>query len=229
MIEKTTNRIKIKGIQDGLLITTNHQDWHTFQEELLLQITEREQFYQGARIAIEAGELIIHAAEMGQLRDRLSDKGVSLRAVISSSEITRKTAELLGLETTLVKKKTVDVSSKNEKEDNGDGAVLYRRTIRSGVSIISENNVIVLGDVNPGAEIISAQNIMIWGRLRGLAHAGKDDNTAAIICALSMAPTSLRIGTIVSELPVKLKKSRPYMARINHGVIHFEPWDKGEK
>lgn len=229
MIEKTTNRIKIKGIQDGLLITSNHQDWHNFQEELLLQITEREQFYQGARIAIEAGDLVVHAAEMGSLRDRLSDKGVSLRAVISSSEITRKTAELLGLETTLVNKKTVDVNGKNENIDIGDGAVLYRRTIRSGVSIISEKNVIILGDVNPGAEIISAQNIMIWGRLRGSVYAGKGNNEAAIICALSMAPTMLRIGTTVSEMPVKFKKSRPYMAKINHGVIQFEPWDKGVK
>ena len=225
MIATTTNQIKIKGYQDGLLITANHQDWKTLEDDIISHIYEREAFFHGAKIALDAGSLAIHAAEMGRLRDRLSEKGVTLWAVISTSAITINTAKMLGLDTSLERTRLRNKESGIESPEIGEEAIFIQRTLRSGMCINSEKSVIVLGDVNPGAEIITRQNIIVWGRLRGTAYAGKDGSQENIICALNMAPTLLRIGEIVSELPVKLKKSRPYTAKIIKGVIQFEPWD----
>ncbi len=225
MIENNSSRIKIKGYQDGLLISQDHQDWDAFQEEFITLIRERENFFKGAKISINAGNFEIHAAELGKFRDTLSDKGISLRAVVSSSETTKTTAEMLGLETSLEKKKPAKKENEKHPAETGYEAVLIKRTLRSGMSVQSEKNVIILGDVNPGAEIVSSQNIIIWGKMKGSAYAGKEGSQEAFVCALSMAPTLLRIGNIVSDVSVKLKKSRPYIAKITHGSIQFEPWE----
>jgi septum site-determining protein MinC len=229
MIEKTQNRIKIKGYQDGLLIKADHQDWKSFQEEILSHISERENFFQGAKIALDAGNLCVHAAELGQLRDRLSYKGVILRAVLSSVGETKNTAEMLGLETSLEKTRSALKDNGSDKPGLGEPAIIIMRTLRSGMRIQSQKSVIVLGDVNPGAEIISGKSIVIWGRLRGSVYAGKGGSQESSVCALSLAPTMLRIDNIVAELPLKLKKSRPYIAKIEQGSIQLEPWNRGEK
>ena len=56
----------------------------------------------------------------------------------------------------------------------------------------------MLGDVNPGAEIIAEGNVIIWGRLRGMVHAGVKGNRSAVICALDLSPMQLRIADEVS-------------------------------
>lgn len=76
-----------------------------------------------------------------------------------------------------------------------------RRTIRSGQSISSDGNIIVIGDVNPGAEIIAKGDITVWGILGGIAHAGSDGNNYAKIRALKLNPVQIRIGEIFARRP----------------------------
>ena len=66
---------------------------------LVSHIQERASFFQGARLALDVGNHILHAAEMGNLRDRLSEMGISLWAVLSNSPTTEQTAQVLGLAT----------------------------------------------------------------------------------------------------------------------------------
>ncbi len=88
---------------------------------------------------------------------------------------------------------------KNEPEQL---PTLYiRRTIRSGQSISSDGNIIVIGDVNPGAEIIAKGDITVWGILGGIAHAGSDGNNYAKIRALKLNPVQIRIGEIFARRP----------------------------
>lgn len=76
-----------------------------------------------------------------------------------------------------------------------------RRTIRSGQSISSDGNIVVIGDVNPGAEIIAKGDITVWGILGGIAHAGSDGNNYARIRALKLNPVQIRIGEVFARRP----------------------------
>lgn len=76
-----------------------------------------------------------------------------------------------------------------------------RKTIRSGQSISSDGNIIVIGDVNPGAEIIAKGDITVWGILGGIAHAGSDGNSYARIRALKLNPVQIRIGEVFARRP----------------------------
>ena len=88
---------------------------------------------------------------------------------------------------------------KNEAESL---PTLYlRKTIRSGQSISSDGNLIVIGDVNPGAEIIAKGDITVWGILGGIAHAGSDGNKYARIRALKLNPVQIRIGEVFARRP----------------------------
>lgn len=75
----------------------------------------------------------------------------------------------------------------------------YRKSLRSGQKIEFEGSIVVLGDVNNGAEVIAGENIVILGVLRGLAHAGAKGNKEAIISAGSIEANQIRISNIVRE------------------------------
>ena len=75
------------------------------------------------------------------------------------------------------------------------------RTLRPGQSLSSEGNVVVIGDVNPGAEIVAKGDITVWGVLGGIAHAGSDGNTYSRIRALKLNAIQLRIGDIFARRP----------------------------
>ena len=91
------------------------------------------------------------------------------------------------------------IELKNEAETL---PTLYiRRTVRSGQSISSDGNIIIIGDVNPGAEVIAKGDITVWGILGGIAHAGSEGNNYSRIRALKLNPVQIRIGDIFARRP----------------------------
>lgn len=79
--------------------------------------------------------------------------------------------------------------------------MLYEKSLRSGQNIDFDGNVVVLGDVNPGAEIVASGHILVMGSLRGLVHAGATGEEAATVTALHFAPTQLRIASHITRPP----------------------------
>lgn len=75
----------------------------------------------------------------------------------------------------------------------------HRGALRSGQRIEYEGSLVVLGDVNAGAEVIAGENIVVLGILRGLAHAGAKGNKEAIIAAASIEAPQIRISNIIKE------------------------------
>lgn len=89
-----------------------------------------------------------------------------------------------------------------ETEEFADEAtVLVKRTLRSGQSIHYHGNVVVLGDVNPGAEIVAGGNVVVMGSLRGVVHAGAVGNADAVVTAFRLLPTQLRIADQITRSP----------------------------
>jgi septum site-determining protein MinC len=226
MGEVMPGKIQIKGIRDGLLVTLGEGTWPDVRDALLDHIEQQGQFLQGARLALDVGNHILKAAELGQLRDSLSGRGLSLWAVLSNSPTTEQTAQTLGMATRLSKPRPDRViESAETRLHGGEPAVLLRRTLRSGFSIQHSGHVVIVGDVNPGAEIIAGGNVLVWGRLRGVVHAGAEGNENAIVCALDLSPTQLRIAGQIAISPQRRGKSNPEMARLKDGHVVAEIWN----
>lgn len=79
-------------------------------------------------------------------------------------------------------------------------AKIYDGSLRSGNKLEHEGTIIVLGDVNAGAEVVSGENVIVLGVIRGLAHAGASGNREAIIVANEIGAPQVRIADIVKEL-----------------------------
>ncbi len=216
--------IQIKGIREGLLVTITDGKWEDIQNSLLQQIQEKEKFFKGAKLALEVGIREMHAAELGVLRDRLADRDIGLWAVLSSSPVTEQNAQVLGLATKISSPKAERKIKTPDSTIPGENAVFINRTVRSGFKVLSHEHIIVMGDVNPGGEIIAGGSIIIWGRCKGLVHAGADGDESAVICALELTPMQLRIANYFATSPKGKGKPQPELAKIINGQVVAETW-----
>jgi septum site-determining protein MinC len=221
-----TPNLQVKGIREGLLITLIADDWQDARQTLIEHLDSQAAFYKGARLALDVGDLTLKVADLGPLRSEVSDREISLWAVLGNSAITIQTAQTLGMATRIGKPRPELTPARVETEvKEGEAALLVRRTLRSGFSIQHTGHIIVVGDVNPGAEIIAAGDVIVWGRLRGMVHAGAGGNASAQVCALDLSPTQLRIADLIAGLPMKKKQTQPETARIVNGQITAQAWD----
>jgi septum site-determining protein MinC len=227
-MDSTTSAVQIKGLRDGLLVTLTGEVWNDQRATLLDQIDDRQSFFRGARLALDIGPQELGVNELVELRDLLSERGISLWAVISESPKTEKTAQLLGLATRISRPRPEE-ARRFAVEDLGDETALFlNKTLRSGTRIEFSGHVVVLGDVNPGAEIIAEGNVIVWGRVRGVVHAGCKGNRNAVICALDLSASQLRIAEEVSALLKPQPNPHPEIASINsEGRLQSESWESG--
>lgn len=223
-------KVQIKGIRDGLLIILKEGSWEDAHAALLEQIDQQAEFLKGARLALDVGNHILKAVDLGQLRDQLSDRGLNLWAVLSNSPTTEQTAQTLGL-ATRISKPLLDRAAPaiNTSLSGGEAAVLVKRTLRSGFRLNHPGHVVVIGDVNPGAEIIAGGDVLVWGRLRGMVHAGAEGDESAVVCALDLAPTQLRIAGFIAITPKRRGKPQPELARVLNGQVVAEVWEPRAK
>lgn len=218
-------KLPVKGFREGLLISLGEGDWHEVAEQLIAQIDERADFFKGARLAVDVHERQVRAAEMGELRDKLSEREITLFAILGKSAITQAIAESLGLATTksVLKQKREGFS---QAVFNGEKAILFQKTMRSGMSINYPGHVVVEGDVNPGAEVVATGSIYIWGKLRGSVYAGAEGSKDEVVCALDFNPIRLRIADVEKDEP-KIKVIRKKIickAKVQDGVIKLVEW-----
>ena len=102
---------------------------------------------------------------------------------------------------------------------------LYKGTIRSGNRISSNGDLCIIGDVNPGAIVSAKKNIYVWGKLLGIAFAGKDGNKNASIAALCLNPLQLRIADVIAIGPKeKPKNYYPEIALVDKQTINIKPY-----
>ncbi len=220
------SKVQVKGIRDGLLVTLGEGTWDELHRALLEHIDQQVGFLKGGRITLDVGNSILKAAELGKLTKDISDRGLILWAVLSTSLITERTAQTFGLATKIGRSRSEPASGIIESSLLGDEeAVLVRRTLRSGNSLHYAGHVVVIGDVNPGAEIIARGDVVVWGRLRGMVHAGAEGNEQAVVCALDLSPTQLRIGGQVALTPKRRGKPQPELARVQDGRVVAETWE----
>jgi len=116
-----------------------------------------------------------------------------------------------------------------EEEARRHPTLLIRRTLRSGQHVRFYGHVVVLGDVNPGAEITAGGDIIVMGWLRGLAHAGADGNDRAMVSAFRLNPTQLRIAGFIGRAPDHGEATMPDIpefAEVRDGQLVIDRWQK---
>ena len=200
--------------------------WPEVRANLLATIDARGDFFRGARLALQIDDRSLGAAELGGLRDSLAERDAALWAVLSTSPATQAAAANLGLQIRLTSPPVAeDDEELPQAEEEFPLAVFLQRTLRSGQSVRHPGHVVVLGDVNPGAEIVAGGHVLVWGRLRGVVHAGATGDATATVAALDLAPTQLRIAGHIAVSPQRRGAVRPEVALIRDDHLVAEPWE----
>lgn len=226
--------INFKGIREGLLLTVSDDDLEAALPHVSAELEAKKAFLQGSRVVLQGGSRRLHQSRLSELQALLASHDLELWAVLSEHEATREAARALGLATRLAGSDTDLEGNRRESRSSGGAAeesqpmanaLFWQETLRSGQSLVHEGHVVVLGDVNPGAQIIASGNVVVWGRLRGLVHAGSHGDRQARICALELVPTQLRIADqIAIPPPDRPRHPCPEMAAIHEELIVAEPW-----
>lgn len=118
----------------------------------------------------------------------------------------------------------MDKSFSFEDMSEYEETTLVCRHLRSGQKLYTKGNLVVLGDVNPGAEVIAGGNILVMGVLRGMAHAGKFGDENTLVAAYRLSPTQLRIADHITRPPDgdEILVNSPELARIRAGKVIIE-------
>lgn len=177
-------------------------------------------FFKGGRVILELTEAHdLDEATLTKVRTLLETYELQLDAIVGGNAATQRLARTHGLLARLT------APTKTPEGATGN-AQLEQRTLRSGQRLHHPGHIILLGDVNPGAEIVAGGNVIVWGKVRGVVHAGAMGDTDALICALALSPSQLRIANLIARAPEGQvqRAMQPEMAHIREGVIVVEPW-----
>ena len=240
----TMDSIEFKGIRQGILATLpTNGIWSDISTELAARIDSQREFFRGANIVLQVNKRGIRRNDLENLIILLEKREVTLVGVLSESATTQGVTRKLGLATDLddlvVETPTPRTHSVPETQSpetpqqapimdstvSGTNGVLINRTLRGGNTIRHEGHVVVIGDVHPGAEIVAGGDVVVWGHLRGVVHAGAFGDLDAMVCALDLEPTQLRIASLISVSPPRRRrKPKPERAYIENSQIHADEW-----
>ncbi|MBN1317214.1 MAG: septum site-determining protein MinC, partial [Anaerolineales bacterium] len=193
-----TGGISIKGIGNGLKVTLEDGLLTDQFQVLDDQLANQGAFFQGAQVTLVVGNQQLDTPSLEEAIEFFSQRGMDLQTVLAEHPDTLSAAQKLKLGTRLAGsgrelaggQTRPDMGTQpihNSQSEPANG-LLIRGAVRSGQVISTEGHVTVIGDVNPGAEIIAGGEVVVWGRLRGLVHAGAYGDRNALVCALDLAP-----------------------------------------
>ncbi len=165
----------------------------------------------------------ISSHQLSNLKNHFKKIQISFLHIYSNNRDTILSGKSLKIDSTFcnaqeIQNKLISFKSKN-KDD-----ILHEGTVRSGERISANGNLCIIGDVNPGAIVSAKKNIYVWGKLLGVAFAGKSGNKNASISSLYLSPLQLRIADVIAIGPKdKPKNFYPEIAVIEKQTIIIKP------
>jgi septum site-determining protein MinC len=213
------NAVVFKGTKEGLYILIKEDmDLDKIKHNLNDKIKPSKRFFEGAKIVNFKGKKLTKD-EFEELKELVeNDYGMSvLGEYTQDSDMLSDKEEVK--ENTMYEKLPYD----NVVQDK---VLMLRATVRSGQLIEYIGNIVIVGDVNPGAQIKATGSIVVMGTMRGVAHAGSNGDYGTFVAALNLLPAQIRIGDIISRSPDGLgaRASMPEMAVVKKGMIFVEPY-----
>lgn len=189
---------------------------NTFKEikgELEKQFKSAHEMKIGTQVSIDIGSRKLSSKQIREIEDIMLDYGMHLK-------------ELIGDELPVNHFNSDNYQNStiwNEVSYYEDTALICRH-LRSGQKLFSDGNIVILGDINPGAEVIAGGSILVMGVLRGMAHAGAFGDEKTVIAAYRLNPTQLRIANHITRPPdgEAIMVNNPELARIRAGKVIIE-------
>jgi len=167
--------------------------------ELIKKLKDLKKMYQDEKTPIRVTGKVLTNKELEQIR-KVIKKEIDV-------EVKFDTPTTLGLHS---------ITRSFKRDVANSETTFHRGSLRSGQKLEVEGSIVVIGDVNAGAEVIAADNIAVIGNLRGLAHAGAKGNKDAVIAASTLDVVQLRISNIVKEI------DREEEGIIEHAFIYVD-------
>ena len=179
-----TSIVSINLKKDEIIIKLNENAGQKeIIEQLKKKITELKKLYKDAKTPIRVTGKILKNKEIDEIQELIKGK--------IDVEIEFDSPKGLGLS---------NIKKTFEKEIAISETKFHRGSLRSGQKLETEGSLVVLGDVNSGAEVMASDNIVVLGALRGLAHAGAKGNKQAVIAAGLFDAVQVRIANVVKEI-----------------------------
>lgn len=216
------NIVSFRATVNGLiLIMREEDDFDTVYEHVARKLESSGRFFKGASLTVKYRGKKLTAEQEEKIMSLITQKAnAEIRSFEEDISVSEHEPE--EVEKSREKPKMKLVFFKGLEE----GATkFYKGTVRSGQLISFDGNLVVIGDVNPGGEVIAAGNVVVMGSLRGMVHAGADGNKEAVVAALCLQPTQLRIADVITR-PPDTKEVRqgliPEMAFVKDDLVYIE-------
>ena len=166
---------------------------------------------------------LISSHQLSKLKNHFDKINICSLCIYSNNRETIISGKSLKIDSVFIKEQEIKnkllIFNSKMKED-----ILHKGTVRSGERISSNGNLCIIGDVNPGAIVSAKKNIYVWGKLLGIAFAGKSGNKNASITSLYLNPLQLRIADVIAIGPKdKPKNCYPEIALIDKQTIIIKP------
>ncbi|MDX2098128.1 MAG: septum site-determining protein MinC [Leptolyngbyaceae cyanobacterium bins.59] len=177
--------------------------WNDLWHQLKQRLNGGDRFWQpDTTVHLIARDRLLDSRQLQELADALSEVQLNLKRVYTSRRQTAVAAATLGYSVEQQSPVTPLLGQTPSEAGQAMAEPLYlQMTVRSGAEIRHPGTVVIVGDVNPGSVVIAEGDILVWGRLRGVAHAGSKGNSQCLIMALQMEPTQIRIAEFVARGP----------------------------
>jgi len=204
------NCVMFKGTKDGLIILLDAEtSFADIKETFKEKVKGAQTFLNGAKVSVTFKGRELSDTEESELLGIISHKSNLSISFIQDEAKTHFSGSPLPSSIDLANHMTNFINS----------------SVRSGSLIKAEGSVVVIGDVNPGGEVVAGGNIIVLGTAKGLVHAGYPANKDAFIVALNLNPTQIRIADIITRLPENYEKTTkaPEFCYIQNNQICISP------
>lgn len=223
-------RFKTQGDKTLLLLPAEPAEattspWSEVWEQLKHRLAAGERFWQPqTSVYLIASDRLLDVRQLQAIAHALTEADLKLERVYTSRRQTAVAAATTGYSVEQQPPVT-PLSKASPQPGNPLAEPLYlQSTIRSGMEIRHAGTIVILGDVNPGGSLVAEGDIVVWGRLKGLAHAGSKGNQQCRIMTLHMEPTQLRIADKVARPPDTHPSAYlPEVAYIGESGIRIAP------
>ncbi len=216
-MKSVNNDVIIKGNKYGIIVVLNPDiSFNELKEQVAEKFRESSKFFEDAKMALSFEGRDLNNEEEKEILDIIENNtDMKIVCIIDNDP---KKEELF--------KKSLEEKLMELENNTGQ---FYKGILRSGASLEFESSVVIIGDVNNGARVVSKGNIIVLGALKGNAFAGACGNTNAFVVALDMQPTQIRIADTIArspDKPVKNDVKEAKIAFLEDGNIYIEPLNK---
>ena len=219
--------VELKGFRDGMrLIIDPEASMDQIEQAIVERMAGLGDSLSGMTMNMDLGSRSLNDKELVRLKKLLNENyGLEVKQIIGDAQDEPRkteTTHIAGVPALHSEERIYNQLAQLNEETR-----FIRHTLRSGqIERALEGNMVILGDVNPGAEVVAAGDIIVLGALRGVAHAGALGNTSSIIFALNLLPTQLRIGRFITRAPAEQqRRQRAEIARVLEDAIVVEEYD----